>query len=167
MECLANGRRAKARQLLLRAVGQEPDYMQTYVGLTAVYEEEGKKKKARECINLAFQLTRKKFQRWPKEMHWGYIENRQFLRAIANKATAHHEDGEHEAAEKLYRLILKLNPNDNQGIRYLLAGLYAGIGPNDVNEYMEEGNRTQNWSKIEKLLTTQNAKRHFWKEPSG
>ena len=165
MEHLGNGRPRKAKQLLLKACGLNPESVQTYVGLTAVYEQEGNQRKAQECLDLAFRLTQQKHRRWPREMHWGYIENREYLRAIGNKAMAHHQAHEDELAEELYLLLLKLNPNDNQGIRYLLAGLYAKLSPDDVDRCMEEGNRKQDWSKIEKLLSTQNAKRHFWKEP--
>jgi len=62
----------------------------------------------------------------------------------------------------LYRLLLKLNPNDNQGIRYLLSALFRGLMPEDVDMMMEKGNRKQDWSELENLLIEENKKHKFW-----
>jgi len=58
-----------------------------------------------------------------------------------------------------------MNPNDNQGVRYTLAGLYAGISGSEINEMFDEGNKKQDWSKLEELVDTQNKKNLFWKKP--
>jgi len=165
MELLSAGHVTEAKRLLLKAVEKSPHSVQSFIGLTAVYEATGDVGKTRECTDLAFRLTQAKFRPWPKRMLWGILENRKYLRAIANRAMFYHQDGENERAEKLYRLLLKLNPHDNQGIRFLLAGLYAKISPQTVDNYVEEGNRKQNWSKVDRLLATQNGKRRFWKAP--
>ena len=52
---------------------------------------------------------------------WGFLETRPYMRARAGLARALHELGEEDAAIEHYRDMLKLNPNDNQGIRYVLA----------------------------------------------
>lgn len=68
-------------------------------------------------------------------------------------------------AEELYRLLLGLNPNDNQGVRYLLASLYAGKHPKVADDLINEGNRLQDWSKLQKFLEDQNKKHKFWNPP--
>ena len=70
-----------------------------------------------------------------------------------------------EKAEELYKFLLKLNPGDNQGVRYTLSGLYAGISGEEINDMFDEGNQKQNWDKLEKLVKIQNKKHHFWEEP--
>lgn len=165
MEALNAGKTVAAKRLLLAALRLNPDSVEAYVGLTAVYQATGKKMKAKECIDVAYEMTRRKFRKWPRELLWGYMENREYLRALCNKAMQYHEDGLLPEAEELYRLILRLNPNDNQGVRYFLAGLFARLLPEDVDALMEKGNRSQDWSGIERLLKTQNAKYRFWKEP--
>jgi hypothetical protein len=75
-----------------------------------------------------------------------------------------HEEEKIDDAEKLYRLILKLNPGDNQGVRYLLAALFAGKHPKITDELMKKGNRLQDWSEMEKFLEDQNKKHKFWSE---
>ncbi len=52
---------------------------------------------------------------------WGFLETRPYMRARAGLAGALQQLGEEDAAIGLYRDMLKLNPNDNQGIRYVLA----------------------------------------------
>jgi tetratricopeptide (TPR) repeat protein len=53
---------------------------------------------------------------------WGFLETRPYMRARAGLAIALIKLGEESAAIEHFRAMLKLNPNDNQGIRYLLLG---------------------------------------------
>ena len=97
-------------------------------------------------------------------MPWGDLENRAYLRAIEYKADLYANSGDGENVVDLYRLLLKLNPGDNQGIRYLLAGVYAGLNGEKINQMIAEGNKKQDWSKLEKLVEKENKKYSFWKE---
>ena len=55
---------------------------------------------------------------------WGFLETRPYMRARHGLAMTLLQLGEADAALEHFRAMLKLNPNDNQGIRYLLlAGL--------------------------------------------
>ena len=55
---------------------------------------------------------------------WGFHETRPYMRARHGLALTLLRLGEEDAALDHFRAMLKLNPNDNQGIRYLLlAGL--------------------------------------------
>lgn len=155
----------KAEQLLLEALKIDPDYVQTNVGLIGAYEIGGNKKKFEEMVQRAYDLTVKEFPKWPKELLWGFLENRAYLRAIQYRADLYADEKNNNKAIELYKLLLKLNPNDNQGARYTLAGIYAGISGEKINEMFDEGNEKQNWSKLEKLVKDQNNKHHFWKEP--
>ena len=166
MEYLNAGHAKTAKKLLKKSLKLDEDYVEAYVGMTATFREEGDAEKVREYTNLAFEKTRKVFPQWPKKMIWGVLQNRQYLRAICDKASLYHKDGDMPEAEKLYRLILRLNPSDNQGIRYLLAALFAGESPEFVDELFEEGNRLQNWDKLGDLLSEQNDQHHFWDEPA-
>lgn len=116
-------------------------------------------------IEIAYKKTLKKFPKWPEEMLWGHIENRAYMRALQYRADIYWDEGKNDQAIKLFRLLLKLNPNDNQGVRYEIAGLYAGLKGPDVNKMTAEGNEKQDWSKRENLLKEQNKKHKFWKAP--
>jgi tetratricopeptide (TPR) repeat protein len=52
---------------------------------------------------------------------WGFHETRPYMRARACLAATLAQLGDADGAIGHYREMLKLNPNDNQGIRYLLA----------------------------------------------
>lgn len=55
---------------------------------------------------------------------WGFLETRPYMRARHGLAMSLLQLGDEDAALEHFRAMLKLNPNDNQGIRYLLlAGL--------------------------------------------
>jgi tetratricopeptide (TPR) repeat protein len=51
---------------------------------------------------------------------WGFLETRPYMRVRAGLAITLLRLGEEDAAIEHFRAMLKLNPNDNQGIRYLL-----------------------------------------------
>jgi tetratricopeptide (TPR) repeat protein len=53
---------------------------------------------------------------------WGFLETRPYMRARAGLAGTLLQLGDVDGALAHYRDMLKLNPNDNQGIRYVLAG---------------------------------------------
>jgi tetratricopeptide (TPR) repeat protein len=52
---------------------------------------------------------------------WGFLETRPYMRARAGLAAILYKRGEIDAAISHYQDMLTLNPNDNQGIRYVLA----------------------------------------------
>jgi tetratricopeptide (TPR) repeat protein len=53
---------------------------------------------------------------------WSFLETRPYMRARAGFAITLLKLGEEDAAIGHFRAMLELNPNDNQGIRYLLLG---------------------------------------------
>ncbi len=53
---------------------------------------------------------------------WGFLETRPYMRARGGLAAALWRLDRHQEAVEHYQEMLELNPNDNQGIRYLLAG---------------------------------------------
>lgn len=75
---------------------------------------------------------------------WGFLQTRPYMRARAGLAITLWRLGEQQAAIDHYRAMLILNPNDNQGIRYLLAT--ALLARDDIaglkvllNQYEEDG----------------------------
>ncbi len=59
---------------------------------------------------------------------WGILETRPYMRARAGLAQCLWELGRYEEAIGHYRDMLRLNPGDNQGIRYLLAACLLEMG---------------------------------------
>jgi len=75
---------------------------------------------------------------------WGILETRPYMRAREGLAERLWRLGEREAAIEHYREMLRLNPNDNQGVRYVLLDCLLGMGRNDeagelLSRYEDDG----------------------------
>jgi tetratricopeptide (TPR) repeat protein len=78
---------------------------------------------------------------------WGFLETRPYMRARAGLASTLLQLGDVDGALAHYRAMLKLNPNDNQGIRYVLAGCLL---------------RQDNYSALKELLAAHEDGSAFW-----
>lgn len=61
---------------------------------------------------------------------WGLIETRPYMRALCGVAGALWNLGRHDEAIEQWREMLRLNPNDNQGIRDHLLPAFLKLGRN-------------------------------------
>jgi tetratricopeptide (TPR) repeat protein len=59
---------------------------------------------------------------------WGILETRPYMRARLALAQCLWKSGKHDDAIGHYREMLRLNPNDNQGIRYILVACLLDVG---------------------------------------
>lgn len=84
-------------------------------------------------------------KRPPKEFFWAHIDTRPFMRALHNLALALWETGDREEASQLADRMLRLNANDNQGIRYLALAWHPVLG---------------NWSRVEAILKKRKGEGH-------
>ena len=155
----------KAERILMGALRLDEHNVQTHIGLVHLYGRLKDKKKAHEHIKKAYEETNKKFPKWPRRMPWGDMDNRPYMRAIQYRADLYADEGDKENAITLYRLLLTMNPNDNQGARYTISGVYVGISGEEINRMMDRGNEKQNWDELADLVKEQNARHKFWKEP--
>jgi tetratricopeptide (TPR) repeat protein len=86
---------------------------------------------------------------------WGLLETRPYLRARLGLAHALWTAGRRPEAVEHLRDLLRLNPNDNQGVRYTLAGYLLFLDRDDdlarlLRHYPEEG--TAAWAYTQALL---------------
>lgn len=58
--------------------------------------------------------------------YWLDLDSRPYLRALHGKGCCYWRLGRTAEARRVFAQMLRLNPNDNQGARFLLAGLDAG-----------------------------------------
>lgn len=77
---------------------------------------------------------------------WGHIETRPYMRAREGLAAVLWVLGERPEAVEHYRDMLRLNPGDNQGIRYMLLRSLLWLGDTDAaaklldqDEYKDDG----------------------------
>ena len=62
---------------------------------------------------------------------WGILETRPYMRARAGLAQCLWQAGRHDDAIEHYREMLRLNPGDNQGLRYTLLACLMELGRDD------------------------------------
>ena len=79
----------------------------------------------------------------PEEMGWEYIENRPYLRLKADLAGKYVRNAFFTKAEKQYKELLEMNPNDSLGARFELMNVYAHLEKYDeakafLDEYENE-----------------------------
>jgi len=65
---------------------------------------------------------------------WGYLETRPYMRALAGLAECLWKNGCRHEAIGNYKELLRLNPNDNQGIRYILVNCLLAEGMDEETE---------------------------------
>jgi tetratricopeptide (TPR) repeat protein len=75
---------------------------------------------------------------------WGILETRPYMRARAGLAECSWATGKHDEAIQHYKDMLRLNPNDNQGIRDLLMPRLIEMGRDEeaetlFKEYHDDG----------------------------
>lgn len=66
-----------------------------------------------------------------KRIAWGQVENRPYLRGLGNLALVLSRQGRWAEAVELWERILRLNPNDNQGVRFLVGQGYQRLGKHE------------------------------------
>ena len=86
---------------------------------------------------------------------WGLLETRPFMRALAGLAGVQWHLGQRDEALASQQELLRLNPNDNQGIRYLLLRHLLELGRDDqarllLKSYHDDG--AAEWAYSEALL---------------
>jgi tetratricopeptide (TPR) repeat protein len=115
--------RKKRIKIAYRALSVFPDCADAYI--TLAEDEAGTIEQAAELYQRAVDsgaraLGEKAFKENSGHF-WGVVGTRPYMRARAALAQTLWEMGKHNEALDHYREMLKLNPNDNQGIRYVLA----------------------------------------------
>jgi tetratricopeptide (TPR) repeat protein len=155
MDFLDEGYVKDAEKCFKKALAIDDEFVDAYNGLGTVHFWDDAQK-AKKYFEKAYELTKAHFKgKWPKEINWGILENRQYLRSIHYYGLVLWKEGNAEKAMELFKLLLSLNKYDNQGARYLVAELYAGLKYEETEE---------NLAKEEKLLQEQNRKHRFWKQ---
>jgi hypothetical protein len=85
--------------------------------------------KSQKAYEYALVCTR---LQWPgienqASIKWGYLEHRPFLRAYHRLGLVLYKQGKIEEALEKFRFLLKVNPNDNQGVRSLAFHIWIEL----------------------------------------
>jgi tetratricopeptide (TPR) repeat protein len=131
MEHWWDGDRRRAVQSFRRALELDPQHADAHNHLGIVSLEARKLKAAEQHFRAAIDGGERHLSRDGAKAQWGFIENRPYLRGLANLALVLIEQKKWAEALAIHEQILKLNPNDNQGVRWLLGLEYLHVDDND------------------------------------
>ncbi|MGA2616370.1 MAG: hypothetical protein ABSF26_02095 [Thermoguttaceae bacterium] len=119
---------AEQVRLARKALEISPDCADAYVLLAehARTVEEARKHYEQGVAAGERALGKQAFEEHAGEF-WGFLETRPYMRAREGLAQCLSEAGRREEAAGHYQEMLRLNPNDNQGVRYCLATLLLDL----------------------------------------
>lgn len=121
---------AEARKLAKRALRLDPECVDALVLMTDLDAPtrkaliEGLKK----AVEVGERALGAKFIQENKGHFWLLLETRPWMRALDRLASEQKDAGLNLDAIGIYEQMLELNPNDNQGVRDPLLGLYLTVG---------------------------------------
>jgi tetratricopeptide (TPR) repeat protein len=114
-----------AERTLLRVLEVCPDHIDAWHHLSLIKNNQGKFIEAFNCANTAVSICLHLF---PDDFSWkkstilyAHFENRPFMRAYHNLGLLYLEACQTNIAMKIFRRLVSVNENDNQGCRYLLS----------------------------------------------
>ncbi len=144
-------------ELAQKALNIFPDCADAY---NLLAEDEAKTlEEAKTLYQKGMESGRKTLGKKFKEMEsyfWGINNTRPYMRSCFGLMKCYWASKEYEKAIDLAKKMLKLNPNDNQGVRYLLIIYLAEVGKYaELKEFMESQYKDESsteWTYIKALL---------------
>lgn len=120
----------RAERFFRQALEGDPFLADAYNGLAAVADTSNKLDAAEAHYRKAYELARETLgSESPKAYYWwGELETRPYMRARQGLGWIYWKTGRYREALVEYEALLQINPNDNQGVRYVIAPLYQLAG---------------------------------------
>jgi tetratricopeptide (TPR) repeat protein len=128
MEHWWDGDRTAACRYFRKAVKIDPLHSEANNHLGIYLMESGRFKDAEQHFERAIEGGERNIRREHGLVAWGWLENRPYLRALGNLALLRRRQKRYQEALDIWERLLTLNPNDNQGVRYLLGEGYHRLG---------------------------------------
>ncbi len=116
-----------AEEAFLGVLATDPDHADALNGLGTVAFHEKRLEDAEMMHEKARKLALKFYKdKPPTHVEWKTPHDRTLLRALHGLALVAFRRGDTKEAEKRFNDLLKLNPKDNTGVRFLLADIKKG-----------------------------------------
>lgn len=120
---------------------EDEDFYDSYLIVADIFFGKGENEKGGAILKEAYERAVKRIAdsngQWPKEMPWGFLENRHLMRAIERYGFLCWELGNMDDALDIFRRLLHSNPKDNQGVRYNILAMRLGLGPEEWQKPFE------------------------------
>lgn len=119
----------KARLWLEKAIERQPAFFEGGLCLANMYYEMGDLNTAARIINENIQQAELLIPKgYRGKIIWGRFENRAYHRMLTLRMTINHDAGRIRDSLRDARKQLRLNPNDNLGVRYVYPLMLLEIG---------------------------------------
>ena len=152
-----SGNLKESERLFRLLIHEYSEFIDGYHHLAIILEETGRKQEAFQIWQKAVQITIdcfiSNFCDDGKKLPWWLIDNRPFLRAYHGLGLMHLKLGEIQKALSIFSNILRMNPNDNQGVRALAIDCYFNLNyPLKVldvcHDYHDDTNESVMYGKV-------------------
>jgi tetratricopeptide (TPR) repeat protein len=151
---------SEARKLAKRALRLDSDCVDAWVVLAETEAKTPDEQLAglQAAVAAGERSLGEKFIRENRGHFWLLLETRPYMRALQSMAEALRGQGVSPDAVKIYEKMLELNPNDNQGVRDPLLGLYLETGDlkgagSLLKNYEDDGSANFQWARaLERFL---------------
>ncbi len=122
---------AKMIKGMEKLISEDRDFLDPYLTIADILFSDNKDEQAalilKEAYERALMIIVDDQGRWPQEIPWGFLENRHIMRAIERQAIFYWETGKIDEALCIFGKLLKVNPQDNQGVRYNILAIRMNL----------------------------------------
>lgn len=116
---------------MLKLTKKDNDFYDSHCTASDILFSQGKTAEAATILKDAYERAILRIAdskgRWPKEMSWGWLENRHIMRVIESYGMFCWEEEKIDEALDIFRRLLRCNPGDNQGMRYNILAIKMGL----------------------------------------
>ena len=128
LDSLEQGDEEEAGRYFFKSIEIDPTYTDGYNHLANIAWRKEDWKQAEGLYQKALEFAEPEVKGIPKGGFWGILESRPYMRALHGLALTAWKQSRLKEAIGIFTQMLKLNPNDNQGARYLIGPLYHQSG---------------------------------------
>ena len=132
LEWLDQGNTREAEKSFWKSIVADETFADGYNHLGNLVFERGDWHRAEEFYRLALAEASKEFDPNNRRLGWwSQMETRPLMRALHGLGLCQWKQREYRKALATFERMTTLNPNDNQGVRYLIGVLYHELGQRD------------------------------------
>lgn len=115
------GDRSTALYIFRRVLRMDPKHADAHNHIGIASLDIGRPVVAERHFRAAIEAGAGRVVREGGQVKWSFVENRPYLRGMGNLAIALRAQRRYAAALLVHQDLLRLNPTDNQGVRYLIG----------------------------------------------
>lgn len=128
LDLLAEGDEEEAGRYFFKSIEIDPTYADGYNHLANIVWRKGDWKQAEGLYRKALACAEPEVKDMPQGGFWGILESRPYMRALHGLGLTLWKQNRLEDAVTIFERMLNLNPNDNQGVRYLMGPVLHQMG---------------------------------------